>query len=81
MGSSHSDENSYKRDVHPSSSKSRFKLFGKKAVAAMVKDLKQLEDGSMPGKKVIKAICPDTLTLEGKRQALNPVNLIKKERD
>ena len=28
-----------------------FKLFGERAVAAMIKELKQLEEGPMPGKK------------------------------
>ena len=29
-----------------------FKLFGERAVAAMIKELKQLEEGPMPGKKL-----------------------------
>ena len=29
-----------------------FKLFGERAVAAMIKELKHLEEGPMPGKKV-----------------------------
>ena len=29
-----------------------FKLFGKRAVAAMIKELKQLEEGPMPGKRL-----------------------------
>ena len=58
-----------------------FKLFGERAVAAMVKELKQLEHGPMPGKKVIVPINPDTLTYEQKRRALNAINLIKKKRD
>ena len=58
-----------------------FKLFGEQAVAAMVKELKQLEHGPMPGKKVIGAINPDDLSDEQKRAALNAVNLIKKKID
>ena len=45
-----------------------FKLFGAKSVAAMVKELKQLESGPMPGKKVIMTINPDELTKEQKNQ-------------
>ena len=54
-----------------------FKLFGEKAIAAMIKELKQSEEGPMPGKKVIKAIDPDTLSDEDKKHALNAINLIK----
>ena len=39
-----------------------FKLFGEHAVAATIKKLKQLEEGPMPGKKVVTAINPDTLS-------------------
>ena len=57
------------------------KLFGERAVAAMTKELKQLEYGPMPGKKVIEAIDPDTLSFQQKRMALNAINLIKEKRD
>ena len=43
-----------------------FKLFGKRAVTAMVKELKQLEHGPMPGKRVVTAVNPDTLSFEEK---------------
>ena len=43
-----------------------FKLFGERAVAAMIKELKQLEEGPMPGKKVVTAINPETLSAEDK---------------
>ena len=33
---------------------------GERAVAVMIKELKQLEEGPMPGKKVVTAINPDT---------------------
>ena len=33
-------------------SKQGFKLFGERAVAAMIKELKQLEEGPMPGRKL-----------------------------
>ena len=58
-----------------------FKLFGERAVAAMIKELKQLEEGPMPGKKVVTAINPDTLYAEDKAKSLDEVNLIKQKRD
>ena len=56
-----------------------FKLFGDRTVAAMIKELKQLEEGPMPGKKVVTAINPDTLSAEDKAKSLNAVNLIKQK--
>ena len=58
-----------------------FKLFGERAVAVMIKELKQLEEGPMPGKKVVTAINTDTLSTEDKAKPLNVVNLIKQKRD
>ena len=49
------------------------KLFGERAVAAVVKEYKQMEDMS-----VLMAIDPDALTKEQKQKALRAVNLIKK---
>ena len=47
----------------------------------MIKELKKLEEGSMPGKKVVTAIDPDILSAEDKANTLNAVNLIKQKRD
>ena len=58
-----------------------FKLFGEPTVAAMIKELKQLEEGPMPGGKVVTAINPDTLSAEDKAKSLNAVNIIKQKRD
>ena len=58
-----------------------FKLFGEKAIAAMFKELKQLEHGPMPGKQVLREIDPDKMSSEQNKQALNAINLIKKKRD
>ena len=52
------------------------KLFGKKAVAAMFKELKQLSDGVVPGKPVIEPIPFEHLRDEDKTKALEAVNLI-----
>ena len=56
-------------------------LDDERAIAAMVKELKQLEYGSMPGKKVVQAIDPKNLSLEHNRKALNAINFIKEKRD
>ena len=53
-----------------------FKLFRERAVADMIKELKQLEEGPMPGKKVVTAINPDTLYAEDKAKSFNAVNII-----
>ena len=58
-----------------------FKMFGERAVAAMVKELKQLNDGAMPGKPVVVPQDPDVLTEDEKESALEAVNLIKEKRD
>ena len=53
-------------------------MYGEKATAAMFKELKQLEHGPMPGKRVLCAIDPDSMSTEDKKKALNAINLIKK---
>ena len=62
------------------SAKKGIKLFGEKAVAAMIKEFTQLSDGVMPGKPVLEPIDPKTLTNEDFRQAMEAVNLIKMKR-
>ena len=56
-------------------------LFGERAVAEMVKELKQLSDGAIPGKKVVVPIDPENLTHDEKRQALEAVHCIKEKRN
>ena len=56
------------------------KKHGERAIAAIFKELKQLNDGVMPGKPVIAPIPFEELTEENKRQALGAVNLIKEKR-
>ena len=53
-----------------------FNLFGERTVTAMIKELKQLEERAMPGKKIVAEIDPDILCAEDKAKALNAVNLI-----
>ena len=56
-------------------------IVGKRVIAAIVKELKQLEYVPMPGKKVVEAINPDTLLLLKNKMELNAINLIKEKRD
>ena len=58
-----------------------FKIFRERVAAAMIKELTQLEEGPIPGKKVVTAINPDTLSAEDKAKSLNAVNIIKQKRD
>ena len=53
------------------------KLYGEAAVAAMMKEFKQLVFGSFPNKPVVEAIGSNTLTNEEKKTALDAINLIK----
>jgi hypothetical protein len=54
---------------------------GEQAIAAIIKEFKQLLNGAMPGKPVIQGICYDSLSYEDKKKALDAVNLIKLKRD
>ena len=59
------------------------KEFGMRAIAAIFKELTQLDSGAVPGKnqRVCIPIDPDTLTKEDMEQALGAVNLIEKKRN
>ena len=56
-------------------SKNGIKKHGVRAVEAMYKEYKQVED-----MKVIGALIPDSLTRSQKKRALNAINLIKEKR-
>ena len=56
-----------------------FKLFDQISVAAMVKYLKQLDEGTVSGKKVVSEISPDVMSSSDKKKALDAVNIIKKK--
>ena len=56
------------------------KLFGEKAISAMFKELKQLNDGVVPGKPVIEPIPFCNLTERDKKESLEAVNLIAQKR-
>ena len=57
------------------------KKYGEKAVAVMLKELKQLNDGAVKGKPVVIPIDVDSLTEQDRQQALDAVNLIEQKRD
>ena len=52
------------------------KKFGERAVAALIKEFSQLNNGAVPGKPVIEPIDASTLTAEEKAMALEAVNVI-----
>ena len=68
--------------VYTHVSKRRYKTIGWGSyIAAMVKELKQLNNGAMKGKHVVVPIDPSQLTIFEKRATLDEVNLIKKKRN
>ena len=62
------------------SAKQGMKTFGEEVVAVMLKELKQLDQGAMPGKPVVIPIDVTKLTEKEKKEALNAINLIKRQR-
>ena len=58
------------------SAKEGIQQFGEKAIATMVKELKQLNNGAMKGKLVVVPIDLSKLTKFEKRAILNTVNLV-----
>jgi hypothetical protein len=63
------------------SAKAGIKEFGERAVAAMFKEFKQLNEGAVPGKPVFGQQDANELTYEEKKKALEAVNLIKEKRN
>ncbi len=57
------------------------KMFGERAIAAMIKEFKQLDAGPMDRKPVVCPMDPKSLSLEQKLKALDAVNLIQEKRD
>ncbi len=62
------------------SAKEGISRFGERAVAAIFKELKQLNDGVLPGNPVMQPISLEDLSPEDKQKALEAVNLIKEKR-
>ena len=57
------------------------KQYGERAIAAMTKELIQLDKGAVQNKPVIQVIDHTVLTNDDKRKALDAVNLIELKRD
>ena len=57
------------------------KEYGERAIAAMTKELIQLDEGAVKNKPVIEAIDYNTLTDGEKKKALDAVNIIELKRD
>eukprot|EP00957_Ditylum_brightwellii_P064313 4880551-Ditylum_brightwellii.AAC.1 len=57
------------------------KIYGERALTAMVKELKQLNDGAMEEKPVVVPIDAHLLSDDDKLKDLDAVNLIKEKRD
>ena len=77
-------QDSYEKAVHvmftQMSAQKGIKLFGQKAIAAMMKELKQLNNGVIPGNPVIQPIPFEKLTQKDKKEALEAVNIIAQKR-
>ena len=56
------------------------KEFGQRAVAAMLKEFTQLDQGAFPGKPVVEPVKYSSLTEEEKRMAMEAISLIKEKR-
>ena len=61
------------------SAREGIKKHGQAAIAAMIKEFTQLNDGAVPGKPVVKPIDVSSLTHLEKSKALPAVNLIKEK--
>ena len=62
------------------SAKEGIRRWGGEAIAAIMKELKQLQDGAMPGRPVIEAVNFSDLTEEDKRtQTLEAVTVVKQK--
>ena len=57
------------------------KKHGARAIAALVKEFKQLDTGPMEGKRVVEPVVYNTLSKEEKEEALETITLTKVKRD
>ena len=55
--------------------------YGELVIAAVTKELIQLDKGAVQNKPVIKAVSYETLTDDDKRKVLDSVNIIELKRD
>ena len=62
------------------SAKKGIKKYGKRAIAAILKEFTQLDKGAVPGKPVVEPVDATTLSYDVKKRALEAVNLIAEKR-
>ena len=63
------------------SGKKGIKEFGDRAVAALIKEFEQLDQGAFPGKPVVSLISYESITPEEHKMAMETVTLIKEKRN
>ena len=63
------------------SAKKGIKQFGDRAIAAMVKEFTQLDQGAFPGKPVVSPVDIDSITPQEMKMAMEAVSLIKEKRN
>ena len=60
------------------SAKEGIKRWGEEAIAAIVKELKQLQDGAIPGRPVIEPVNYEDLTeIDNRNNTLEAVTVVK----
>jgi len=59
------------------SAKKGIKMFGERAIAALLKEYNQMDKGPMPGKAIFGEVDYHTLSVQEKKEALEAVDLIK----
>ena len=74
-------ENEYRVMFTQMQERMGMKKFGERSVAALVKELKQLNDGAVPGKLIVRLGDPTILRKEEKKKSFNTVTLIKEKRN
>ena len=62
------------------SAKKGIKLFGQEAIAALMKEFSQLDNGAFPGKPVVEPADSSKISKEDKYKALEAVNIIAQKR-
>lgn len=66
--------------AHQMSAKKGITKFGERAVAALVKEFTQLDQGAFPGKPVVEPVEANLLTTNDKARALEAMNIIAEKR-
>ena len=59
--------------------KKGIELFAERVLSVMIREFKQLDEATIPGKPVVIPLKPDEFTDPQSRQALEAVNVLKKK--